>query len=411
VIDTTPGAEADRKERLAMAKKTLKWALESESARRINAMLDLARSEPGIPILPEEMDSDPWLFNCPNGTLDLRTGKLREHRREDYITKLAATHYDPDAKCPLWERVLDRLMGGSKGLIRYLQRTAGYSLTGNVSEQVLFFLHGAGQNGKSFYLGVLKDIWGDYACQAVSELLMAKNTESHPTERADLFGRRFICTIETDEGKRMAESLMKQLTGGDKVKARRMREDFFEMTPTWKIFLAANHKPTIRGCDLAVWRRIKMIPFSVTITEEEKDPHLGEKLKDEWPGILAWAVRGCLDWQREGLGEPDEVKSATQAYRAEQDLVQGFIDECCFVNANAWATASDLLNAYAAWSGDKIMTAKAFGMRLQEKGYSPDKRGGARGYKGIGLPAPPEVTVGGKKKTSTPASQEDEVPF
>jgi P4 family phage/plasmid primase-like protien len=331
-----------RKKRLqAMLAHALKW----EEAHEIAACLELVKSEPGIPVRPADLDTNPWLFNVPNGTIDLRTGKLLPHQRGHLITKLAAAHYDPDAKCPLWERVLDRIMGGSGGLIRYLQRTAGYSLAGDVSEQVLFFLHGAGQNGKSLYLGVVKDVWGDYGCQAVSELLMAKNTEAHPTERADLFGRRFVATIETDEGKRMAEALMKQLTGGDAVKARKMRQDFFEMRPTWKIFLAANHKLMIRGGDFAVWRRIKMIPFAVTITEAEKDPHLGEKLKPEWPGILAWAARGCLDWQREGLGEPDEVRKATEAYRAELDLVQGFIDECCFVNGNARAKASALHEA------------------------------------------------------------------
>jgi putative DNA primase/helicase len=227
---------------------------------------------------------------------------------------------------------------------------------------------------------------GDYALQAVSELLMAKNTEAHPTERADLFGRRFVATIETDEGKRMAESLMKQLTGGDSVRARRMREDFWEFDPTWKIFLAANHRPVIRGCDFAVWRRIKLVPFTVTIPEKEKDKNLLDKLKAEWPGILAWAVQGCLLWQQEGLCEPAEVREATAAYQAEQDQIQAFLDECCFVHSSARAAAGALHDAFVAWSGDRHMTPKAFGQRLQEKGFEPTRlHGGVRGYMGIGL--------------------------
>jgi putative DNA primase/helicase len=351
-------------------------------------MIDLARSEPGIPVLPEQLDRDPWLLNVRNGTLDLRTGLLRPHTQADLLTKMAAVEYHPGAECSRWLAFLDRIMARSRQLIDYLQRVVGYSLTGDVSEQCLFFFHGSGANGKSTFLKTSKDILGDYALQAVSELLMAKNTEAHPTERADLFGRRFVATIETDDGKRMAESLMKQLTGGDSVRARRMREDFWEFDPTWKIFMAANHKPVIRGGDFAVWRRIKLVPFTVTIPDREKDKNLLDKLKGEWPGILAWAVQGCLLWQREGLCEPEEVREATAAYQAEQDQVQAFLDECCFVHSTAKAAAGALYDAYVAWSGDRHMTPKAFGQRLQEKGFEPTRlHGGARAYAGIGLHA------------------------
>src|SRR5262249_53818113 len=197
----------------------------------------------------------------------------------------------------------------------------GYCLTAGVQEQCVGFLYGIGANGKTTFLLAVREMLGDYACQAVSELLLERRHESHPTERADLFGKRFVATIETDEGKRIAEGLMKQLTGGDKVRARFMCRDFFEFTPSHKIFLAANHKPVVRGTDLATWRRIKLVPFTVTIPNKERDKTLLDKLRKEFPGILAWAVRGCQAWQASGLAEPKEITAATAGYRSEMDSV------------------------------------------------------------------------------------------
>ena len=282
-------------------------------------------------------------------------------------------------------RFLRRVLADNDLLIRYLQRVVGYCLTGDVREQSLWFLHGGGSNGKSTFLGALLDLFGDYGMQAVGELLMAKDHETHPAERAALFGRRLVATIETEEGKRMAESLMKQLTGGDKISARKMYKDFFEFKPSHKLLLAANHKPTIQGNDHAVWRRIKLVPFRVTIPESEKDKALPAKLKIESPGILRWAVRGCLDWQREGLSEPEEVRQATAGYRAEQDTLGEFIDACCFLHAEARVKASTLLGAYAAWSGDKFMNPKRFSLRLHERGYEGKREGRGVFFHGIGL--------------------------
>jgi putative DNA primase/helicase len=218
---------------------------------------------------------------------------------------------------------------------------------------------------------------------------MVKNHKSHPTERADLFGKRFVATIETEEGKRLAEALMKQMTGGDKIRARRMRQDFFEFDPTHKIVLAANHKPQVRGTDLGAWRRIKLVPFTVTIPEEEKDKALPEKLKGELPGVLNWCIQGCLDWQRHGLGEPDEVRQATSKYRAEQDTVQGFLDECCVLHPEARVKSSALLEAYHEWSGDRVMTSPAFRERLKERGFESKRgHGGAYFWHGVGLAQP-----------------------
>jgi putative DNA primase/helicase len=364
----------------------LKHALKWEDARAISRSLDLARSEPGVPALPGQLDADPLLLNVVNGTIDLRTGRLRPHRREDLITKLAPVEYDEGATCPTWLRFLDRIMGGNKDLIAYLRRVVGYGLTGDVSEQCLWFFHGAGANGKSTFLGTVLAMLGDYAMQAVGDLLMVKRNESHPTERADLFGKRFVATVETEEGTRMAEALMKQMTGGDRIRARRMRQDFFEFDQTCKIVLAANHKPQVRGTDHAVWRRVKLVPFTVTIPDEEQDKALPAKLKAELPGILAWGVAGCLDWRRYGLGEPDEVRQATTEYQSEEDLVQGFINECCHLHPEAKANSSALLAAYLAWSGDKLMTAPAFRKRLKDKGFqSKEGTGGRWFWRGLAL--------------------------
>jgi putative DNA primase/helicase len=378
--------KAQLQARCKKAEKLVAWALKSESAKLIGWMLGLARSEPGIPIESSEMDRDPYLLNVKNGTIDLRTGQLRPHRREDLLTKMAPVHHDPDAPCPRWLEFLDRVMGANNNLIGYLQRVLGYSLTANVSEQVLWLFHGTGANGKSTFTSTVEALLGDYALQAVPELLLAKTHESHPCERADLFGRRFVATVEIDQGKRLAESLTKQLTGGDTVNARWMKQNFFQFAPTFKIVLAANHKPIIVGTDKAIWRRIKLVPWTVEIPDDEKDKTLLEKLKTELPGILNWAIRGCLDWQEYGLAEPKEVKDATELYQAEQDSVAGFIRECCFVHRDAKAKASKLFEAYQSWSGDKLMKPHDFGQRLRDKGYQSKRgRGGSYFYHGIAL--------------------------
>jgi putative DNA primase/helicase len=377
------GDEVQANKLQAVLSHCTKW----QSAKAIRDCLDLMRSEPSVPILPVQLDADQWLFNCENGTLDLRTGELRDHQRDDYLTKLSPVRYDPNAECPLWLKFLGRIMDGNGVLVAYLQRVVGCCLTGDVSEQCLWFLHGAGSNGKSTFLATLLALWGDYGMQAVSELLLAKSHEAHPTERADLMGKRLVATIETDQGKRLAEALMKQMTGGDKIRARKMRQDFFEFDPTHKLFLAANHKPTVRGQDHAAWRRIKLVPFGVTISEAEKDQHLPEKLKAELSGILAWAVRGCLDWQRFGMEEPDEVKAATAAYQAEQDLLAGFLADACFMNPEARCKSSALYSKYQEWSADHLTTTPEFRRRLEDKGYVCKKSEGAIWWLGIGLPS------------------------
>jgi putative DNA primase/helicase len=261
-------------------------------------------------------------------------------------------------------------------------------LTGDTGEQCLLILHGSGANGKSVLLEVLGSMLGAYAKQAAPDLLLAKTQDRHPTEIADLFGSRLVTAIETSEGRRLAEALVKQMTGGDKMKARFMRQDFFEFDATHKLWLATNHKPQVRGTDYAIWRRIRLIPFEVTIPKEEQVKGLaGKLLAEEAPGILAWMVRGCLSWQRQGLAPPSKVTEATEAYRKEMDVLQGFLDEKCVIHPTAQATASALFKAYQSWceeAGEQAETQQSFGSRLTERGFIREKKGTIEWY-GIGL--------------------------
>ncbi len=372
------GDDPEKQAAAAALMATVKDCLAWEAQRKIVATLDSMKSERGVPILPDRFDADAMLLNTLTGTLDLRTGELRPHRREDLITKIAPVAYDPDAACPLWESCLHAWMLGRTALINYLRRVAGYAATADVSEQCLWFFHGGGANGKSTYLNTLRGVLGDYAMQAVSELLLQKSLETHPTERADLLGRRMVATVETDDGRRLAESFTKQLTGGESLRARKMRQDFIEIPPTWKIFLAANYKPTIRGTDTGVWRRIKLVPWDATIPPERRDKQLDAKLRAEWPGILAWIVRGAREWLRDGLQEPQEVTEATDAYRAEQDALGEFLRECCTEASGVSVRASALHDAFEKWTGQSV-TRNAFASLMELKGYRTQKDW--RGYK------------------------------
>jgi P4 family phage/plasmid primase-like protien len=362
------------------------WAKGSESATRRQAMLRLAHSEPGIPIEPTDLDKNPWLLNCVNGVLDLRTGNLRAHQREDYLTKICPTVCDPSATCRLWLAFQDRICAGNQALIDFKQRFYGCCLTGDVSEHIIVMLYGTGANGKSVEIETILGVMGpDYALKGATDLLMVKRNETHPTERADLFGKRFVACTETSEGNRLAESLIKELTGGDTIRARRMREDFWEFTPTHKLVLATNHKPIIRGTDYGIWRRIRLVPFGVTVPPEEQDKQLTAKLRGERAGILAWCVRGCLEWQRTGLGHVEAIERATECYKNEQDALGEFLTACCVVG-DFMASAKDLYTAYVEWTGDKKTSPKRFGMMLQERGAQPFRgTGGTRMWKGLGL--------------------------
>ena len=366
----------------------LKHAVRSESARSIRESITLAAAEDGVGIAPTCLDSDNWKLNFENGTIDLRTGKLAPHDREDLISKLCPVVYDTKAECPTWKAFLHRVLDGNEELINYIQRFVGYSLTGDVSEQVLAFLHGNGANGKSTFLNTLQCLLGDYAKQSAPELLLNKKGSDHPTAIADLKGARFIVSTEVERGRGFAEVLVKQLTGGDKVKARFMRKDFFEFDPTHKIFLAANHKPIIRGNDEAIWRRVRLIPFEVTIPIGERDPDLPNKLKRELPGILSWAVEGCLLWQRDGLDAPDVVIAATESYRGEMDMLAEFLDECCLEKVTGMTPMKNMYSRYIDWceeNSERPVTKRLFGQMMEERGYRRGRNNRFRYWGGISL--------------------------
>jgi len=368
-------------------RKFSKHAMKSEGAYAITAMLSLAQSEPSIAITPSDLDKSPWALNVQNGTIDLKTGKLESHDKHQLITKLAPINYQPNARCPQWLKFLNHVMSGKQEMIEFLQRAIGYSLTGDVSEQKLFFLYGTGANGKSTFLNVLQEMLGDYAKQAAPELLVTKYGNSHPTEVADLQGSRFVVAVEVEEGKRMAEALVKQMTGGDKIKARFMHQNFFEFQPTHKLFLAANHRPIIHGTDDGIWRRIMLVPFTVTIPESKQDKRLLEKLRKELPGILAWAVKGCLKWQAEGLHVPVAVSSATSSYRSEMDTIETFLNDRCLKGNKHTVRSGRLYAAYTEWcdqNGERFKyNQKSLSRQLQDRGFESRRR--SEGFIWIGL--------------------------
>jgi putative DNA primase/helicase len=362
------------------------WAKYSNSKTGIRNMIAMAKSD--LAIGPDELDTDPWLFNVENGTIDLRTGELREYRREDFITKLAPVTFDPEADCQLWRGFLERIFFGNQELTGYMQRLVGYCLTGVTEEHVLPFLYGTGANGKSTFCETIMKLMGpDYAMKAAYDLLMAKRGESHPTDRADLFGKRFVACVETEEGRRMAEALVKELTGGDRVRARRMRENFWEFTPTHHVWLVGNHKPPIIGTDHGIWRRIKLIPFDVVIPEAEQDKKLPAKLAEELPGILNWAMAGCLDWQRNGgMRDPAIVQAATGEYSAEMDEVGQFIDEHCERGPKFTAPATELYQAFQKEMPNSRINQHSFGSRLRQQGFEKGRTNkGKHGWKGLRL--------------------------
>jgi putative DNA primase/helicase len=317
-------------------------------------------------------------------SLDLRTGRLRSASPDDYITKI--TTVAPSGDCPQWLQFLDRITAGNSELQKFLQRICGYALTGLSIEDVLFFLYGTGANGKSVFLKTIAGILGEHHKAAPMEMFTVSNSDRHPTDLAMLRGARLVTATETEEGKRWDESKIKQLTGGDRVSARFMRQDFFEYVPQFKLMIAGNHRPAIRTVDEAIRRRMNLIPFTVTIPKEERDPELAEKLKAEWPGILEWMIQGCLAWQRDGLRPPEAVTVATKDYLTSQDAVQSFIDECCECGPNASDTISNLWGGWKGWAqaaGEYIGSKRKLGEWLESKGFSRTRDMRSRRHQGI----------------------------
>jgi len=366
-----------------------KWGKASSKASALRAMLTLAQSEESIAVAAGEFDRDRFALNVQNGTLDLRTGELRPHQQMDLITKLASTNYNPSATCPLWDAFLSRVLPDEE-VRAFVQRFVGYALTGDITEQTLMFAYGSGANGKSVLLDVLLAILGDYGLRAAPDLVLAKQGESHPTELADLEGRRLVVCSEIDPGRGWAESTIKRITGDTTITARRMKQDFYTFPATHKLVIAANTRPIVRGTDQGIWRRMRLVPFSVTIPPKERDKGLVTRLlEEERPGILAWAVRGCLARQRDGIGEPTAVTEATESYRNEQDILGIWIAEECVLLPDAFAATTVLYDNYVAWcqrTRREPWTRDTMRARLLERPGLTDRRTtAARGVAGIGL--------------------------
>lgn len=372
-------------------KELAKHAVKSESDAKIRAMINLAKTDPIIAVTPDQLDTDIWLFNVLNGTINLKSGKIESHSIDNMITKIAPVTYDPEAKCPLWINFLNQIFSGDQDLIKFIQKTIGYSLTGDTREQCLFFLYGHGSNGKSTFLETVQEFMGtDYCKQTPSDTLMAKRNEGIPNDIAMLKGTRLVSSSETEQGKRLYEPLVKQLTGGDRISARFMRGEWFDFKPTFKIFILTNHRPNIVGDDNGIWRRIRLIPFNVMIPDHEQDKTLPEKLKKELPGILNWAIRGCLMWQKEGLVVPEIIAKATSEYRKDMDILGDFFEEKCVMRDDLVVTHADLYQEYQFYvrkNGGYELSSKAFSMKLSERGFVKTKigKGCNKGWIGIDL--------------------------
>ncbi|MDP2651988.1 MAG: phage/plasmid primase, P4 family [bacterium] len=378
-------AQCDDKD---VREKIASHAHKSESDARIKAMIAQARTELEIVVKHDDLDRDPWLLNVNNGTLNLKTGELQPHSHRDLITRLIPIDYREDAACPLWLRFLDRVAGSDGERMRFLQKAVGYSLTGSTREQILLILYGLGANGKSTFLKILLWLFADYGKQTGTETLLVKRGDQIPNDVARLAGARFVSAVETESGRRLAEGLVKQLTGGDRITARFLHHEFFEFEPPFKIWLAVNHKPRIVGTDHAIWRRIRLIPFTVTIPESERDPDLADKLKAELPGVLAWAVAGCEMWQMHGLKAPRTVTEATATYREESDPLTAFLDDRCVLEPGAEVGKTELYKAFKEWAqeaGERELSRRDFNQRVAERGYEDGRNRKTRFWEGLKL--------------------------
>jgi putative DNA primase/helicase len=356
------------------------------SRKTASAVEYMAQADRRLVATVEQWDADPWELNTPAGIVSLRTGEIRKHDRWAYMTKITGTAPDFQMPTPIWFAFLHAIAAGNTELIEFLQRFAGYSLTGSVEEHALVFAHGTGANGKTTFLQAQIKALGDYHTAAPIETFTASKSERHPTELAGLQGARFVSAVETEEGRRWAENKIKTLTGGEVISARFMRQDYFEFRPQFKLFLVGNHKPGLRSVDEAIKRRFNLVPFTVTIPPEQRDPDLPQKLEAELPGILAWMIRGCLDWRERGLSPPQVVTEATAEYLQSEDAIAAWIEECCTLDPSAKSASTALFASWSQWatkSGEFVGALKRFSGVLEDKGYAKYRDNVARGFIGI----------------------------
>lgn len=383
-----PNAD-DPEEAQKVARAVARWAAASENDRGIRGTLACAADLPGIVVQGGELDADPWLLGCPNGTVDLRTGRLREARREDLISLQTGAPFDPSAGAPTWERFLGQVFGGDQSVIDYVRRVAGYSLVGLTSEQILLILHGNGQNGKSTFVNALRAAFGQYGGTLAPESLLSKPEGAINEGIASLASARFVSVSEVPEGRKLDEALIKEITGSEPIRVRFLNRNSFEFTPKFTIWWSLNHRPEVRGTDLGIWRRLQLVPFEQTFSAGARDPDLARKLAAEAPGILAWAVRGCLEWQAGGLQPPERVRVAIEEYRQDSDRLTVFLADRCKVGAEETAGNTDLYLSYKEWAeeaGEYAWSQRKLTQELKSRGFVQDSRRDAgRRWKGLSL--------------------------
>jgi putative DNA primase/helicase len=368
-------------------KRRVAFAHRSQSAARIAGMIELAKTEPGVPIAFDAFDRRPDLLNVANGMIDLRAGKLLPHHRDAFATHVIDVDYDPAAVCPVFERFIADVLAHDAELVEYVQRAVGYAATGETREQCFFVLHGEGANGKSTALNAVRSVLGSYAKHTPTDTLVAK-AGGASNDLARLAGTRFVTASEANADQRLADALLKQVTGDEPIVARFLFKEFISFRPTFKLFLATNQLPQVNGNDPAIWRRIRTIPFTRVFAPEEQDRELADKLAAERAGILAWIILGAVNWYRDGLPTPAAVRAANADYRAEMDTVGQFIEERCDVAADAAVSASTLYQSYRNHSNNNNrppVSPTMFGRTLSTRGFPPEKRGGAKYRVGLKL--------------------------
>ena len=375
----------------AAAQRATQHALRSTNRAQVDAGLGLLQSISGVSVCAEDLDRDPWLIGTVGGVVDLRTGCAIKPHRDQLITKSIGTRYEPTATCPTWDRFLQTVTSNDAELISFLQSAVGYTLTGMTSEQCLFFLFGTGQNGKGVFTETLKRLLGDYG-QTAPETMFTKDRNNTATnDVARLAGARMAVAAELDEGAAFAESRIKALTGSDTITARFLHREFFDFPPTHKFWISGNHKPTVKGTDYGIWRRIRLVPFTVRIADDEKDPDLGHKLAEELPGILNWALAGCLAWRKDKLRIPTSVREATEDYRREEDVIGQFLADTTEESRGERTLTTTLYQAYLAWAEREgiqsrfHLTARRLNRKVEEHGHRRVKSHGVFQWENLAM--------------------------
>jgi len=382
--------EAENEENEDIQKRLYSHAFSSENLKRLSSMVDVATTEKGTTISQSTLDSDKYLLGVKNGTVDLKTGSLISSTKSQMITKQANVDFDVDANCPVWKNALSQMMAGDHDVVEYLQRAVGYSLTGDTREHLLFFLHGFGENGKSVFINIIQKLLNDYAAQTPVSTIMKKAKGNIPNDIARLKGARFVSTTETEEDSRISDAEIKHMTGGDIVTARFLHKEYFEFTPQFKLWVSGNYKP-ILGEDHGIWRRVILIPFEVTFDEKTRDDQLENKLLQELPGILNWAIEGCIKWQNQSLknNPPKKISNATNEYKSDNDRIDSWVYDCCLKDLSSSAKSTELYESFRNWAvanGESSMSHRTFSQKMVERRYAKKRTNAGVVFIGIKLP-------------------------